>query len=663
MTRPEAERGRIKSPEVAGEALLAARLTEGLDDSETGKVLKAYEWIRQLYGDRLRKDKETPVWRHSYEVVMILKEEFGLNDYNYRVAGLLHDVEEDCGISRAEIEAEFGAEVAMWVEGVSNFKRSDGEDDDVQTRVKLVNGSYVSPPVAVIKLADRLHNMRTLASLSREKQLEKAVETRDIYVQLAEAYGLWNVKVELEDLAFSYLMPERYSNRLLEMQNDPRTDVRFRAYVESRVRSILTGVIAFEVEARDKGVWRTESKAVNSGIEAVNDLFKVRVTVDEDRQRGLTAEQVRALAVDEIQSHFGSEVEYSLEDDYIYGNRRPNGYSAVQLTVMVNGQMVEIAVATKADEEFNKWGIVALLRGGRDWREQMLAPVVVVKRNNGDMEVQTRAVYVDPQATYLDVAYRANTDKAAYLKGVTVNGKRAEMTRVVEAGAMAEFIYDLDEKAVSEEWKPYCLPETVRMIEQQLDDRDIETVVWCGRDVLNRLLQDRGVMDIGDLDERHLRAFVAGFGEAGDILINPRLRLGGIDYVCWAIGKRIFEEDKIVDILDKSKITKKELELTTVWVEGREDKPGIMRKLVDVIGLAAADRLITKVYTRAGGGYGIRVVIKGMTAGEERQLQRLLTGKDERGFSEGFFDNLKLFTGRTEEEDTNQAPGSESYLG
>jgi hypothetical protein len=183
--------------------------------------------------------------------------------------------------------------------------------------------------------------------------------------------------------------------------------------------------------------------------------------------------------------------------------------------------------------------------------------------------------------------------------------------------------------------------------------------------MLNRALQDRGIMNVSDLGENHIRSFIGAFGEVGDVLINPRLSLNGLDYVCWAMAKGIFLPDKVAENLDRAGITKEELKSTTIWVEGKQDQPGILRKLVGIVGEVASNKTIATVHNevRENGGYGIRLVVRDLTPAEELALERMLSGEDERGFSQGFFSDYRVFRGTKVVIEEPGELGSESYVG
>ncbi|MDD4938313.1 MAG: HD domain-containing protein, partial [Candidatus Shapirobacteria bacterium] len=184
---------------------------------ESERVVSAYNFAQKSHEGQFRKSGE-PYFTHCVEVCNILKNEWGITDENYLVAALLHDTVEDCGLTIEQLKLQFGIEVAELVSGVTKLKSS----TDRETLKKVLDKSYINPGVAVIKLADRLHNMRTLQFMKPEKQIEKSQETLDIYTRLAESLGLWNAKTELEDLCFKYLDPEKYQKTLTDLESDPR---------------------------------------------------------------------------------------------------------------------------------------------------------------------------------------------------------------------------------------------------------------------------------------------------------------------------------------------------------------------------------------------------------------------------------------------------------
>ena len=190
---------------------------------DTKLILKAYQYALKHHGNQLRKSGE-PYIIHPLNVAYILSD-IGLDDSSI-CAALLHDVVEDTDVSLEDIKKEFGQEIADMVAGVtklSNIQFASVEEQQVENyrRMFLAMGKDIR--VILIKLADRLHNMRTLKHLSRDRQIANAKETMELYAPLANRLGIYSLKWELEDLAFKYLYPEEY-HELVEGINKKREE-------------------------------------------------------------------------------------------------------------------------------------------------------------------------------------------------------------------------------------------------------------------------------------------------------------------------------------------------------------------------------------------------------------------------------------------------------
>lgn len=244
------------------------------------------------------------------------------------------------------------------VEGVTKL------DDDKEILSKVLDKSYLNPGVAIIKLADRLHNMRTLGLMKPEKQHEKARETMDVNTKLAESLGMWEVKTELEDLSYQYLSPKDYLKTKNQVDNDPRRDQLFLAYVKSGLEQLLEeNSYHGSMESRFNGYWALKHKQKKDGVQGrrdpdnfseVNDLVSFRLSLSnvEDCYCFLKI----------LHEKFGEMVDYDRFDEFVGANKRINGYEAIQTTITFPQRPVEIALVTPEMEEFNKHGVLALIK-------------------------------------------------------------------------------------------------------------------------------------------------------------------------------------------------------------------------------------------------------------------------------------------------------------
>ncbi len=306
------------------------------------KERQALEFILEKHGSQKRLDGSLYV-SHLVAVASIVRG-LGVEDQDVVSAALLHDVVEDTEVTLEQVEAHFGARVARLVDGVSKFKTPNGVESDFETLRKVVQTSYLEPEVGLIKLADRLHNMRTLRSMSPEKQMAKAKETLNVYTGLAEAYGLWVVKTELEDIAFQYLNPEHFELVKKQIDSDPRLSPEFLEYHKSVLQEVLRDLgVEGQVVVRLKGYYEADKKrnrAARRGLVSSNDfrditdIVSFRVVLSEHQPAYFRLKQSTLchLVLGELYEAFANNVDSSGYSDYIT-KPQLNGYRALQSAI------------------------------------------------------------------------------------------------------------------------------------------------------------------------------------------------------------------------------------------------------------------------------------------------------------------------------------------
>ena len=346
---------------------LIDRVSSYLPQQTCELVEQAYVFADQCHQGQTRMSGE-PYIAHPLETALFLAD---LNlDASTIIAALLHDVVEDCGIALEEVESRYGHDVAQLVDGVtkltrmnSRFYDGDGQIDPseeldhlyAESLRKMLVAMAEDIRVVLIKLADRLHNMRTLDALAPEKRRRIAQETLDIYSPLAHRLGIWEIKWRLDDLAFLHLDEERYReiSDILSANREERE-----AYVESvaaRLREELTGFdIQGEVAGRPKGIYSTHQKmekyaAQGKELRDIYDLYALRVLVNTKE------ECYKALGVvhqlwHPIPGQF---------DDYI-ANPKENMYQALHTTVICEGgDSLEVQIKTYELHQIAEYGVAA----------------------------------------------------------------------------------------------------------------------------------------------------------------------------------------------------------------------------------------------------------------------------------------------------------------
>jgi len=349
-------------------------------DLGSERLNAAYRLAKEKHDQCPPRKSGEPYITHPLEVFKILRDEWGIKNENCLIAALLHDIVEDTNVSFKQIQLEFGDEVASLVEGVTKLETN----SDHETLKKVLNKSNIDPRVALIKLADRLHNMRTLDSMPLEKQKRKAKETLDVYTKLAESLGMWVVKTELEDLSFKYSDRDGWEKMSLIIKDDPRLSPDFSCYLKSRIEQTLSGKkIEGEVETRNNGVWSLKKKQEKMALEGkgspddlndINDVvsFRVKVKTLDDCYQVLK----------EIHQDFGGMVDHDRFDEFIGDNKQVNGYEAIQTTIdFPNAGSVEIAIMTEEMEQFNNWGVISLINKQKDLQDYVLKLVFTPSRS------------------------------------------------------------------------------------------------------------------------------------------------------------------------------------------------------------------------------------------------------------------------------------------
>ena len=449
-----------------------------LPDDKVALVKAAYEFASRAHQGQVRKTGE-PYLEHPLNTAMILAE-FHL-DTETLAAALLHDVPEDCGVSLDEIEANFGLQVVKLVDGVTKLNKltSRAQTKETKSQVqaenlrKMLLATAEDIRVVLIKLADRLHNMRTLGALPAEKRHSIAQETLEIYAPLAHRLGMREAKWQLEDLAFRYLNPRLY-HRIARLVAGKRAEREgFIAEVSQILCQELEKLdIKAKVYGRPKHIYSIYHKmgkydALGKKFGDIHDLFALRVLVDSVSDCYKTLGVIHNLWRP-IPEEF---------DDFI-ANPKDNGYQALHTTVMCQGtRPLEIQIRTNDMHRVNEYGVAAhwLYKEGKvgeqfrdeiawlgqlgDWREEfdsedflesvktdVLVDRVFVYTPKGEIKELPRG------ATPLDFAFRIHTDLGYRCIGAKVNGKLEPLNYALKNGDMVEIMANKADKGPSLDW-------------------------------------------------------------------------------------------------------------------------------------------------------------------------------------------------------------------
>ncbi len=450
---------------------------------------------------------------HSIAVATILIGQF--LDSTSIVAALLHDVVEDADVRTEDVAQEFGAEVAGLVDGLTKIAhltfRSTAEEQ-VENYRKLLLSIAKDARVIIIKLADRLHNMRTLEHLAPDKRARIATETREIYAPLAHRFGMAGVKAELEDLAFKFLEPEEYAALARQVASKRAEREEMVAALQGPLEQELRGaaIADADVSGRPKHLWSIWQKMRkrNTPFEAIYDMMALRVIVP------TVPDCYHVLGVihhkwTPLQERF---------KDYI-ANPKSNGYQSLHTTIFgPNGQLYEIQIRTHEMHRTAEYGIAAhwLYKSERDrpdeldqhfgWFRQLLELQQDTHSPEEFLEFLKVDLYQDeifvftPQgdvkrlpkgATAIDFAFHVHTEVGVRCQGAKINGRIAPLHRELKNGDTIEILTSPQAKP-SRDWLQHVRTGRARHKIKQWVRQEEETVSGqLGREILQRELKKR----------------------------------------------------------------------------------------------------------------------------------------------------------------------------
>jgi guanosine-3',5'-bis(diphosphate) 3'-pyrophosphohydrolase len=492
-------------------APLVALYKEHHRKADTDLIERAFEVARVAHADQVRRSGD-PYIAHPLGVAMILAG-LGLDDVT--VAGaLLHDAVEDTAVTRGEIEATFGPDVAAIVEGVTKLDRlqfDSREEQQSATLRKMLVAMAKDIRVLLIKLADRLHNMRTIASLPEAKQQRIARETLDIYAPLAHRLGIADVKWQLEDLAFAVLHPKRYAE--IEQMVATRSPER-EEYLErvlDALRSRLSELhITADVKGRPKHYWSIYEKMVVRGKEFddVQDLVGVRVIVDSVKDCYGALGSIHALWKP-VQGRF---------KDYI-AMPKFNLYQSLHTTVVgPGGKPVEVQIRTQEMHRRAEFGIaahwsykeqqspaedLAWLQRMVDWQQETSDPVEFMESLKIDLEQDEvfvftpkgKVITLPAGATTVDFAYSIHTEVGHRCIGARVNGRLVPLDSTLSSGDTIEiFTSKVQGAGPSRDWLQFVQTPRARSKIRQWFSRERRVdAIDNGRDELVKAMRREGL--------------------------------------------------------------------------------------------------------------------------------------------------------------------------
>ncbi len=488
---------------------------------DISQIEKAYRIAREAHRDQKRKSGE-PYIIHPLCVAIILAD-LEL-DKETIIAGILHDVVEDTVLSYDDMVREFGEEVALLVDGVTKLTQISWHKDKVEIQAENLRKMFLAMAkdirVILIKLADRLHNMRTLQFMKPEKQKEKARETMDIFAPIAERLGISKVKTELDDLSLKYLEPEIYEDLKNQVEQRKGTKEAFIHTILDEVNEAMQQAgIRCKVEGRVKHLFSIYKKMVNQdkSIDQIYDLFAVRIIVDTVKDcyaaLGVIHEMYKP-----IPGRF---------KDYI-AMPKPNMYQSLHTTLISkSGQPFEIQIRTFEMHRTAEYGIAAhwkykesgsgqaanidsteakltWLRQILEWQQDMSDNHEFLNLLKSDLDLFQDNVYcftptgdvknLPSGSTPIDFAYSIHSAVGNKMVGARVNGKLVNIDYVIQNGDRVEIITSQNSRGPSRDWLKFVRSTQAKnKINQWFKTELRADNIQRGREMIDRYCRAKGI--------------------------------------------------------------------------------------------------------------------------------------------------------------------------
>ncbi len=492
---------------------LLKSIQSNLSKEDKEMIRQAYEIAVQAHSKQRRKSGE-PYILHPIEVARICAEEIGLGPTAV-VAALLHDVVEDTDVTLEEIKKQFGEKIAKLVDGLTKLDSSyNAENPQAENFRKVLSTLNSDVRVVLIKMADRLHNMRTLGSTKRDKQLKIASETSYIYAPLAHRLGLYKLKTEFMDLCLKILEPSLYQEIARKLQETKRSR---NHYVNEFIKGMHDQLeelgVPYRITGRPKSISSIADKLKTKGVpfEEIYDLFAVRIIVDvEPKREKSVCWQVYSVITDVY-----TPVTERLKDWVTMP--KSNGYESLHTTVVgPGGRYVEVQIRSERMDEIAEKGFAAhwkykgvkqssqnvfdtwldsvrtlledkdkdALEFISEFKSNLYGEEVYVYTPKGDM------ITLPKGATALDFAFNIHSDVGYHTISIKINNKLVPMGYVLENGDQIQVITNKNQKP-NESWLKMVITGKARnKIKQALKEEDKAQAEY-GKEELERKLTNQ----------------------------------------------------------------------------------------------------------------------------------------------------------------------------
>jgi len=446
--------------------------------SDDDLLQRAYAFASEQHEGQKRMSGE-PYIEHPAAVAGVLAE-LGMDDVSI-AAGLLHDVPEDCGVPISEIQQRFGPEVAQLVDGVTKLKHLDfntRQEKQAENLRKLFLAMAGDIRVVIIKLADRLHNIRTLDPFPEDRKREIAAETMNIFAPIAHRLGIWRIKWELEDRSFKYLEPRVYKQiyALVQRTRTERSRIVEEAIESLHARLEQEGIHA-EVTGRPKHFYSIYQKMIRQGLrfDKIHDLSALRVICDTERDCYHALGVVHSLWL-QVEGMFS---------DYI-AKPKPNNYQSLHTKVLgPNGELIEVQIRTKQMHRESEYGIAAHWRykegehSNQNFNDKLNWLRFVLELQNetahnakdfldslqldlGTDQIfaftpQGNVIYLPNGSTPVDFAFRVHSEVGNKCVGARINGRIVPLNYKLHNGDICEITTSKSSKGPKRGWLEFVV--------------------------------------------------------------------------------------------------------------------------------------------------------------------------------------------------------------
>ncbi|WP_338759766.1 RelA/SpoT family protein [Bernardetia sp. ABR2-2B] len=485
-----------------------------MQGDDTKKIKKAFQIATEAHGNVRRKSGEPYIF-HPIEVARIVVEEMGLGTTSI-ICALLHDVVEDSDIPLSRLEKEFGSRVAKIIDGLTKvpsdmFGQEKSQQAETFRKVLLTISEDIR--VVLIKIADRLHNMRTLESMPNAKQLKIKAETQFIYAPLAHRLGLYNIRSELDDLSLKYSNRKAYNEIVEHIKRTKASRTRFINEFKKPIEEELARQgLDFEVKSRMKSISSIHKKMVKQQIpfDEVYDLFAIRIILNTGVGEDEKAACWRTYSV---VTDFYQPSPQRLRD--WISAPKTTGYESLHTTVMSKrGQWVEVQIRTHRMDEIAEKGYAAhwKYKGGTDKSESSIEGWIARVRESIENKDLSALEFIDefqnnffsdeiyvftpkgdlkvlPQgSTILDFAFDIHSEIGERCMGGKVNHKLVPLNYELQNGDQIEILVSSKTK-VNEDWLSYVRTSKSKQLIRQSLKKDQKIIVEDGKDIVKRKLK------------------------------------------------------------------------------------------------------------------------------------------------------------------------------